>query len=142
CIATAAAAPGDPLFFTLPRGAFALLFLIDERTLVFLGDDFERGLTHLTLLAQLMQKKTTGPLAEAISTGGNHTLAAGVHLSPILRDLDGGVPPKLAPYAALFAARTVTVTGDLTKTARLTLRVTFDDAAAARRAGPVLEEGL
>jgi hypothetical protein len=89
-----------------------------------------------------MQKKSTGPLAEAIATAGNHTLAAGVHLPPLFREFDRGLPPEFAPYAALFATRTAVVSGDLNKTAKLTVRLSFDDATAARRAGPVLEEGL
>ena len=97
--------------------------------------------THLTLLAQLMQKKATGPLAEALAAASGHTLAAGVYLPPLFREFDRKLPPELAPYAALTAARTGVLTGDLGKTAKFTLTLTFDDAAAAR-AGPVLEEGL
>jgi hypothetical protein len=134
--------PGDPLFYELPRGPFALLFLVDDRTLVFLPEDYGHGTLHLALLGQLMQKKPTGPLADAIAAGGRHTLAAGVHLPPLFREFDRRMPPELTPYAALTAARTGVLTGDLAKTAKFTLTLTFDDAAAAKRAGPVLEEGL
>jgi hypothetical protein len=129
-----------PLFYSLNQLPFSILFLLDERTLVFLPPTMDAGL--VTLVGQLLQKKPTGPLADAISTGGKHTLAAGVHLSPLLRQWDQRLDPELAPYSALLAARTAVVTGDLAQSAKLTLSLTFDDAAAARRAGPVLEEGL
>jgi hypothetical protein len=142
CSAVAPVAAGEPLFYELPRGPFNFLFLIDERTLVFLPEGFGHETTQLALLAQLMQKKATGPLAEAIAAGATHTFAAGIHLPPIFRAFDRKLPPELAPYAALLAARTAVVTGDLAKGAKLTLTLSFDDAAVARRAGPVLEEGL
>jgi Protein of unknown function (DUF1559) len=148
CSATAAAAvPGDPLFYELPRGPFGLLFLVDDRTLVFLPTGFDSEVTQLALLSQLMQKKATGPLADAIAAGAGHTLAGGIYLPPLFREFAAGgfekkLPPELAPYVALTAARTGLITGDLGKTAKLTLTLTFDDAAAAKRAGPVLEEGL
>jgi len=132
----------EPLFYQLERGPFGVLFLVDERTLVFLPEDFGHGKAHLALLAQLMRKQSAGPLAEAIAGAGAHTLAAGSHLTPMVRAMDPGIAPDLAPYAALLAARTAVITGDLDKAAKLNLTLTFDDASAARRAGPVLEEGL
>ena len=133
CSATGSAlAAGDPLFYELKRGPFSLLFLVDDRTLVFLPEDFGGGVTHLALLGQLLQKKNSGPLAEAVAAAGTHTVAAGIHLPPIFRAFERETPRELAPYAALFAARTGIVTGDLTKSAKLTLTLSFDDAAAAR----------
>ena len=86
CSATAETSEaGDPLFYELRRGPFSLLFLIDDHTLVFLPEDFGSGTTHLALLGQLLQKKSTGPLADAIAAAGGHTIAAGIHLPPILR---------------------------------------------------------
>jgi hypothetical protein len=90
----------------------------------------------------MIQKKQTGPLAEAIATAGNHTLAAGLYLPPLFREFDRHMPRELAPYAALAAAKVGTITGDLGKTAKFTLKLSFEEAAAARRAAPVLEEGL
>ena len=144
CSTTAVAfiAAEEPLFYELQRGPFSLLFLIDERTLVFLADRPGADTAQLALLAQLLQKKQSGPLADALTTAGTHTLAAGVYLPPIFRQFDRRLPPELAPYAALLAARTGVVTANLAKNAKTTLTLTFEDAAAARRAGPVLEEGL
>jgi uncharacterized protein DUF1559 len=143
CTTTIAAEFVDgPLFYEIERGPFSLVFLVDERTLVFLPNDFGHGNTHLALLAQLMKKQSTGPLTEAIAAASGHTIAAGAHLTPFFRTIDRFLPPELAPYAALLAARTAVITGDMEKTAKFTLTLAFDDAAAARRAGPVLEEGL
>jgi hypothetical protein len=132
----------EPLYYQLERGPFGLLFLVDDRTLVYLPEDFGHGKSHLALLAQLMRRQSAGPLSEAIAAAGAHTFAAGAHLTPLFRAMDHGMPPELAPYSALLAARTAVITGNLDKTAKFTLALTFDDAAAARRAAPVLEEGL
>lgn len=132
----------EPLFYQLQRGPFGLLFLVDERSLVFLPEDFGHGKAHLALLAQMMRKQTSGPLAEAIAAAGAHTFAAGAHLTPIFRAMEHVTLPDWTPYSALLSARTAVITGDLDKSARLTLTLAFDDAAAARRAAPVLEDGL
>jgi Protein of unknown function (DUF1559) len=138
----AAAAPADPLFYGLRNGPFEMLFLVDEHTLVFLPGGQRGEFTVVALLAQMMQKKQTGPLAEAIAAAGNHTLAGGIYLPPLFREFDRRLPPEMAPYAALTAARIATITGDLGKSAKFNLKLSFHDAAAARRAAPVLEEGL
>jgi hypothetical protein len=132
----------EPLFYEIRRGPFGLVFLADERTIVFLPRDFAHGPAHLALLGQLMRKQAAGPLAEVIATAGGHTFAAGAHMKPLFRWFDRFLPPELAPYAALLASRTAVITGNLDKSAKLSLTLNFDDAAAARRAGPVLEEGL
>jgi hypothetical protein len=132
----------EPLFYEIRRGPLGLVFLIDERTIVYLPRDFAQGISHLALLAQLMRKQAGGPLSEAIAAAGGHTIAAGAHLTPLVRAMNHITLPELAPYSALLAARTAVITGNLDKSARLTLTLTFEDAAAARRAAPVLEEGL
>jgi hypothetical protein len=136
--------PGDPLFYAIERGPFEVLFLIDDRTLVFLANDSDRDFAHLALLAATLKKSASGPLADAIRAAGQHTLAAGVHLTPVFREIDRHrkPPPELVPYTALLAARTAVLTGDLGKSARFELVLTFDDATAAKRAAPVLEEGI
>ncbi len=119
-----------------------MLFLIDDRTLVFLPRGPESNFTALALVATTLQKNANGPLAEAIASAHKHTFAAGVHLTPLFREFDRRVPQELAPYSALLAARTAVITGDLGKIAKLNLTLKFDDATAARRAAPVLEEGI
>jgi hypothetical protein len=138
----AAAAPVEPIFYEVRGGPFAMLFLVDDRTLVFLADGRGSDFNVMALFGQLLQKKQTGPLADAIAAAGGHTLAGGVSLAPLFREFERGMPRELAPYAAFVAARTGTITGDLGKSAKFTVKLTFDDAAAAKRAGPVMDEGL
>jgi hypothetical protein len=140
--ASADAGPAEPLFYELPGGGFEALFLIDDRTLVFLPGGLDGEFATLALLAATLKKDATGPLADAIAAARAHTFAAGVNLAPLSRELDRRTPPGLAPYAALFPARTAVLTGDLGKSATLRLTLKFDDAAAARRGAPVLEEGI
>jgi hypothetical protein len=138
------AGPGDPLFYTLDRGTFAALFLIDGRTLVLLPGGRDGEMANMALLAAMFKKNASGPLAASVATAGRHTFAAGASLAPVFREIDRGrgVPRELVPYTALFAARTAVLAGDLDKSARLVLNLSFEDAAAARRAAPVLEEGI
>ncbi|WP_157506653.1 DUF1559 domain-containing protein [Gemmata obscuriglobus] len=132
----------EPLFHRLDRGPFATLLLTDERTLVFLPGRGAADVTALAFLNAHLKKGAKGPLTAALATAGAHTFAAGVYLPPLFREFDGWIEPELAPYTALLGARTAVVTGDLGRGAKLNLALTFDDAAAAKRAAPVLEEGL
>jgi hypothetical protein len=142
CAASADAGPGDPLFYAIGRGPFQALFLIDERTLVFLPSVQGGDITTMAMLAMLLKKSASGPLADVITAAGKHTFAAGVNLTPLFREFDHFTPKELVPYTALFAARTAVLTGDLDKAAQFTLTLNFDDTAAAKRAAPVLEEGI
>lgn len=137
--APAADTPGDPLFYEVDRGPFEALFLVDDRTMLFIPHSSE--FAGMALLAATLKKNATGPLAEAIAEAGKHAFAAGVNLAPLFRLMER-TPPELAPYTALFAARTAVVTGDLLGGAKLKLTLTFEDAAKAKRAAPVLEEGF
>jgi hypothetical protein len=136
--------PGEPLYYAISHRPFGALLLIDERTFVLLPGGPENESVNLALLAALMKKTATGPLADAIAAAGKHTFAAGVNFSSVVRglDLDRRTPPGLVPYVALFAARTAVLTADLDKSAAVAFALSFDDAAAARRAAPVLEEGI
>jgi hypothetical protein len=133
---------GEPLFYRLGEWPFQALLTLDDRTLVFLPGGPGGDATVISLCAKLMQKKPTGPLADALAARGGHTFAAGLSLAPMFREVDRARPPEGAPYAALTAAKIAALTGDLGKTARLTLTLDFDDAAAAKRAAPELEKGL
>jgi hypothetical protein len=134
--------PSDPLFYAPDRSPFAALFLIDDRTLVLLPGGHNAEFAGMALLAATLKKNASGPLADAIAEAGKHTLAAGVGLAPVFQMIDRRTPPELVPYTALFAARTAVLTGSLDKGAKLTLTLKFGDAAAAKRAAPVLEEGI
>lgn len=131
----------DPPFYFLDGGPFAALFLVDERTLVFLPSGGSET-AALSLLGASLKKGATGPLTEALNAANAHTVAAGVYLPPMLRQAEQRVEPELVPYTALLPARTAVVTGDLDKNAKLSLTLKFEDATAAKRAGPVLEEAI
>ncbi|MDY3554580.1 DUF1559 domain-containing protein [Gemmata sp. JC717] len=142
-----AAGPGgrealEPLFHRLDRGPFATLLLTDERTLVFLPGRGAADVTVLTFLSAHLKKGAKGPLTDALAAAGTHTFAACVYLPPLFREFDGRIEPELAPYTALLGTRTAVLAGDLSQGAKLSLALTFDDATAAKRAAPVLEEGL
>ncbi|MBX9627961.1 MAG: DUF1559 domain-containing protein, partial [Gemmataceae bacterium] len=85
-----------------------------------------------------------GPLAAALAAAGDHPLVAGLDVAALgrgpLAELGIGFPG----YAALFKATTATLTADVGDGGKavVTLTLQFPDAAGAKRAGPVLEEGL
>src|SRR5262249_1939045 len=60
----------------------------------------------------------------------------------LLTEGRGDLPRELAPYLALLKAKTATVTVDFEKEAHGRLTLAFPDAASAKRAAPVLEEGI
>jgi hypothetical protein len=135
--------PGDPLYYELADRPFEALLLIDERTLLFLPRVRRTvEFAGMALLAATLKKNATGPLTDALAEASKHTFAAGTSLTPLFRNIDRRVPPELVPYTALFATRTAVLTGDLDKGAKLALTLKFDDAASAKRAAPVLEEGI
>ncbi|WP_315854106.1 DUF1559 family PulG-like putative transporter [Gemmata palustris] len=142
CSATADGGDAEPLCYALERNPFSVLFLIDERTLVFLPGGTSGERARMALLGATLKKNATGPLADALAAASTHTLAAGIHLPPVFREFDRHVPRELVPYTALLASRTAVLAGDLNESAKLTLALTFDDATAAKRAAPVLEEGI
>ncbi len=135
------AGTGDPLFYVLERGPFEALVIGDDRTLVFLPASAD-GDSTMAFLSATLKKNAAGPLADAIASASKHTLAAGVHLPPLLRDSGRRVLPERVPHTALLAARTAVVTADLGKPAAMKLTLAVDDAAAARRAAPVVEDGI
>ncbi|MBX9578836.1 MAG: DUF1559 domain-containing protein [Gemmataceae bacterium] len=106
--------------------------------------DFSLQTRSAALVGQLFARRADGPLAAAPAAAGDHPLVVGLDVSQLPR-VPGGEPfPELAPYAALFQAKTATLTADLTDTGGVAVALTlaFPDAAAAKRAGPVLEEAL
>jgi hypothetical protein len=134
--------PSDPLFYVLERGAFEVLLMVDDRTLVFLPGRKNNELTVMALLGSALKKNASGPLADALAAAEKHTFAAGVYLPPVFKEFDRRTPPELVPYTALAAARTAVLVGNLEKATTLTLTLKFETAAAAKRAAPVLEEGI
>lgn len=120
---------------------FPIVVLADDRTLMFLPDAREDG-AFAVLVGQLIAKKADGPLATALADAGKHDLAFGMDARPLGAILGLERNRDLTPYLALFQARTVTFAADFDKTARGTFKLTFANEADAKRAAPVLKEGM
>jgi hypothetical protein len=135
-------APVDaPELYFLERGALPALFLLDDRTLVFLPARGDEGAGLLHLVGQLLRRRADGPLADALALASKHTLVAGVRVAQVGEHLLGGeeLPREMIPFRSLFRARTAALTADFGAKATVTARLTFADAAGARRAEPVLK---
>jgi hypothetical protein len=128
----------------LGRGSeFAGAALIDDRNLLLVPKPALRGAAGLGLVAQLMAPKKDGRLAAALAGAATHDLAFGIDVGSLSEFVgEGKGPDEFAPYRALFKARTATFTADFDKTARGTFTLAFADEADAKRAAPVLQEGL
>ena len=131
-----------PALLRADRGAFEALFLVDDRTLVFLPGGSEGEFANWRFWPRRSRRTRPARSPTRSPPPGSTPSRPGVHLTPLFREFDRRMPPELVPYTALLAARTGVLTGDLDKSAKLTLTLTFDDAAAAKRAAPVLEEGI
>ncbi|HKB05682.1 MAG TPA: DUF1559 domain-containing protein [Gemmataceae bacterium] len=135
-------APADgPDLYELD-GKYTALFVVDERTLLFLpSPDAHGGAELLNLVGQLLRRRADGPLSEALAAADKHTLVAAVRLSQVEGLFSGHeeFPRELVPFRSLLRARTVMVAADVAAKATVTARLTFADAAGARRAEPVLK---
>jgi hypothetical protein len=136
-------APADgPDLYAIEHGPYAALFLLDDRTLLFLpGSRRPDGAGLLNLVGQLLRRRADGPLADALAEADKHALVAAVRLSQVETALRGHeeFPREVVPFRSLLRARTATVTADIAAKTTVTARLTFADAAAARRAEPVLK---
>jgi hypothetical protein len=131
---------GPDLFFRDHR-TYAAVFLLDNRTLLLIPAS-ERNLESLfAFLGQLLRRKSDGPLAEAIAEAGKHTIVAAARVQPIEEfiRLEGDFPRELVPFRSLLKAKTAVVTADVAGKTTVTAKLTFADAAMARRAEPVLK---
>jgi hypothetical protein len=124
------------------EGAFRWVVLVDDHTLLFVPRErSEERASRVDLLAQLLVRKTDGPLATALAEAQSHDLALGFDvgaLKGLIRERD----KTLVPFLVLFNAKTATLTVDFDKTAKGKFVLHFPDAETAKRAGPVLEEGI
>lgn len=120
---------------------FPIGVLVDERTLLFVPQQHDE-LPFAGLLGQLIAKKIDGPLATALADAAKHDIAFAFDVRPLaaLTEDFRTVAPNLAPYQALWKARTAAFTADFDKTAHGVLKLTFANEADAKRAAPVLKE--
>ena len=132
-------APAPELYF-LEGGPFPAVFLLDERNLLFLPSGERDGMgSYYSLIGQLLRRKADGPLAEALADAGKHTLVAAFRVGQLEGLFRHEFPRELVPFRSLLRAQAVVVTADLAANATVTARLTFADAAQARRAEPVLK---
>lgn len=125
----------------ISHGEFATAVLGDERTLMLLPET--RGdLGFAALLGQFAAKKADGALAAALSDAGKHDIAFAIDVRPLAALVQFERDAELTPFLTLFKAQTVAFTADFDKTATGTLRLAFSDEAVAKRAAPVLTEGI
>lgn len=122
---------------------FHAVALVNDQTLVFIPNHTPGGVTSAVLIGQLLSRNANGPLAGALAAASSHTIAVGIDVPQFAADLARGLPGRESgPYAALLKAKTATLTADIDKGLRTQVVLTFEDGAAAKRGGPVLEEAL
>jgi hypothetical protein len=135
-------APGDgPELYFRGHGPYATVFLVDNRTLLHIPGPDQGPEAMPSLLGQLLRRKADGPLAEALAEAGKHTIVAGLRVRPLeeVVRLEGDLPRELMPFRSLLKAKTVMVTADIAAKTTVTAKLTFADAAMARRAEPVFK---
>jgi hypothetical protein len=127
------------------KGRFRWVVFADDRMLVFLPDRLQSEGFAPSLFAQLIVRKPDGPLASLLLDAQQHDFAVGLDV----RALASAVPEEewqeekqLAPFLLLLKAKTASLTADFDKTAKIQLVLNFPDAQTAKRAAPVVEEGL
>lgn len=125
----------------LSHKEFATLVFADERTLLFLPETRD-DLGLAALFGQMLAKKADGPLAAALADAARRDFAFGIDARPLAEFMRADRDKELAPYLALFKARTVTFAADFDKSATGSLTLAFADEASAKRAAPVLQEGI
>jgi hypothetical protein len=123
-------------------GPFRTVILANDRTLVFSLDGLDEK-EAATVLARLTPRKRDGPLSDALAQAQSHDIVVGLNLSALEAFAERLAKDKeLAPFLVLLKAKTATITANVEKTAKGKLVLSFPDAATAKRAAPVLEEGM
>ncbi len=126
-----------------PGGPFGAVVLGDEKTLILLPDGTrDEGRSAAVLAGQLLARQADGALTPALAAAGTSTVSAGLDMRQLGR-LFGQEGVGFPAYASALRATGATLTADLEAGGVKTrLVLTYPTAADARRAGPVVEEGL
>jgi hypothetical protein len=122
-------------------GVFRWVVLVDDHTLLFVSEERGEEDYRANLLAQLLIRKADGPLAAALAEAQSHDLSVGFNVGALKGPIRGQ-DKELVPYLLLLKAKSATFTVDFDKTAKGRFVLRFADADTAKRAGPVLEEGI
>jgi hypothetical protein len=93
-------------------------------------------------LMEQVAAKRDGPLAEGRRLAGEkHALVAGLNV-PALAAVVPGLPGEVEALQPLLEAKSATLVADLDTEARADLRLTFADAAGAKKGAKALREGV
>jgi len=126
-------------------GPFPWVVFIDERTILYLTRDAEDKSLGPNLLAQLIARRPDGPLAAVLAAAQTHDVTVGVDMRGVQEFaelIQAHRSKEVIPFLSLLKAKTATFTADFDKTARGRFTLMFADAETAKRAAPVLEEGI
>ena len=126
-------------------GLFPRLVLLDERTILYLPRDLDHDSLGRAFESRFRARRPDGPLARGVAAADRHDLVISVDLSGVETllsefELDGN--KAIAPYLGLAKAKTATLTADFNASAKVRLAFSFPDAESAKRAEPVLRNGL
>jgi len=137
-----ASSDGPDLFFR-KNSVYSAIYLLDNRTILLMPMARDHSAGMLSFIGQLLRRKSDGPLADALAEAGKHTIVAAARVRPIQDWLQmegrGEFPREMVPYRSLMKAQTVVVTANVAAKTTVTAKLTFADAATAKRAEPVLK---
>ena len=127
------------------EGPMRQVAFLDDRTLLFIPDTGGDKSIGVNLLAQILVRKPDGPLASALAAAANHDITVGADMRGVeefANLIQAARSKEVIPFLALLKAKTVLFTVDVDQTAKCQFTLNFPDAESAKRAGPVLEEGI
>jgi uncharacterized protein DUF1559 len=126
-------------------GPFGWVIFVDERTILYLTRDADDKALGPTLLAQLIARRADGPLAAALAAAQTHDVTVGVDMRGVQEFaelIQAHRSKEVIPFLSLLKSRTATLIADFDKSAKVQFTLAFADAESARRAAPVVEEGI
>ena len=127
------------------EGPFGWVIFVDERTILYLTQDWDNKALGPNLLAQLIARRSDGPLAAAIAAAQTHDVTAAVDMRGVEEFatlIQAHRSKDVIPFLSLLKSRTATLTADFDKAAKIQFSLAFADAEAARRSAPVVEEAI
>ncbi|HTU18620.1 MAG TPA: hypothetical protein VMG10_11215 [Gemmataceae bacterium] len=128
---------GTATYYVGQKNPVSVHFLNERCFIVGLGKDMKK------FLEQPVDKKTPGPLSEALATAaGTHTLVVGVRPRLLIPIEQKDVPPPYQGYLPLLDAKSATLTMDGGDDLRLGLRLAFSDEEQAKKGETAAKEAL
>ncbi len=129
------------------HGNFRWMIFVDDHTMLFFPEERRGsgGGSGWALIAQLLARKADGPLAAALSEATQHDFSLGLDIAGFRKVFEReplGARNPFKVFLQLLKADKATLTADFGKTATGKLVLNFPDAATAKQAAPLLEEGF